>query len=92
MNDNNAKPFTHKAHIFKSEGVRRGRRLGYWAHEGYGRDNPDGSRFIYLHSMPIGGWDGRILLTPIGQPGPQPSESSLQPSEGNDEEISDDEL
>ena len=77
MNESYAKQFTHTAHIFKSEGVRRGRKIGYWVHEGYGRDNPDGSRFIYLHSTPIGGFDGRILLTPIGKPGPQPNESML---------------
>jgi hypothetical protein len=52
--------FTHDAYIFKSEGVRRGRRVGYWEKEGYAREEPDGSLFVYLHSTPIGGFDGRI--------------------------------
>ena len=72
MSDTNTKPFTHAAHIFKSEGMRRGRRIGYWVQEGYARDNPGGSRFIFLHSTPLSGLDGRIILTPFGSPPPRP--------------------
>lgn len=52
--------FTHDAYIFKCEGIRKGRRVGYWEREGYSRIEPDGSLTTYLHSTPIGGFDGRI--------------------------------
>jgi hypothetical protein len=71
MNDTNAKPVTHAAHIFKSEDMRRGRRIGYRMQEGYARDSPDGSRLIFLHSTPLGDFDGRIILTPFGSPPPE---------------------
>lgn len=86
MSESGAKGFTHTAHIFKSEGVRRGRRLGYWVQEGYARHNPDGSGFVYLHSTPIGGFDGRIMLTPIGKQPSQPTEPMLTPDEIEGEE------
>jgi hypothetical protein len=52
--------FTHDAYAFKSEGIRKGRRIGYWEKEGYARQEPDGSFYIWLHSSPLGGFDGRI--------------------------------
>jgi hypothetical protein len=58
--------FTHDAYIFKSEGVRRGRRLGFFVNEGLARIKPDGSIFVYLHSTPIGGFDGRIRCCKFG--------------------------
>ena len=65
--------FTHDAYIFKSEGVRRGKRLGYWEKEGFARVEPDGSFFVYLHSTPIGGFDGRIKCFKYGNgPSEQP--------------------
>jgi hypothetical protein len=62
--------FTHDAFIFKSEGVRKGKRLGFWVNEGMARIEPDGSLFVYLHSTPIGGFDGRIRCLKYGSPPP----------------------
>jgi hypothetical protein len=70
--------FTHDAYIFKTEGTRKGRRVGYWEVEGYTRQEPDGSIYTYLHSTPIGGFDGRIKSYPYGSPEP--------PEETGDEE------
>lgn len=50
--------FTHDAYIFKREGVRKGRPLGYWQAEGVGREQPNGDFFVYLHSTPVGGLTG----------------------------------
>jgi hypothetical protein len=71
--------FTHDAYIFKAEGVRKGKRLGYWELEGFSRIEPDGSIYTYLHSTPIGGFDGRIKSYPYGSE-PPPDET------GEDEE------
>jgi hypothetical protein len=62
--------FTHDAYIFKSEGVRKGRRLGYWEQEGYARVDADGSIHIHLHSTPIGGFDGRVKCYIYGSEAP----------------------
>jgi hypothetical protein len=66
--------FTHDAYIFKREGVRKGRPLGYWQTEGVARKEPDGSFFIYLHSTPVGGFDGRIICREYGRE-PPPEET-----------------
>jgi hypothetical protein len=59
-------PFTHTAWILKTELMRKGRRIGRWIDEGVARVEPDGSMNVYLHSLPIGGFDGRIHLAAIG--------------------------
>lgn len=60
-------PLTHSAWIMKTDAIRRGRRLGRWIEEGDARHNPDGTTDIYLHSTPIGGFDGHIQLIPKGR-------------------------
>ena len=62
--------YTHTAWILKTEFVRKGRRVGRWIEEGVARFEPDGSVNVYLHSLPIGGFDGRIHLAKIGTPPP----------------------
>jgi hypothetical protein len=86
--------FTHDAYIFKSEGVRKGRRIGYWEKEGYARPEPDGEFFVYLHSTPIGGFDGRIRCRPFDSAPPpeatgeEPQRPVQQPDDSDgDEEI-----
>ena len=56
---------------FKNEGMRKGRRLGRLQEEGKARVEPDGSLFIYLHSLPVGGFDGRIRCYRIGTKPPE---------------------
>ena len=60
-------PFTHSAWIMKTDAIRKGRRLGRWIEEGDARHNPDGTTDIYLHSMPLGGFDGHIQVVPKGR-------------------------
>ena len=74
----NDKPlFTHRAWIQKTELVRKGRRIGPWIDEGSARVEPDGDVvWVKLHSLPIGGFDGRICLAKTGidpndRPAPQ---------------------
>jgi hypothetical protein len=69
------KPFTHNAYIWKQYGPpRRGtsQRPGWWQGEGKARiEEKDGEIFIFLHSTPIGGFDGRIRCVEIGKPQPE---------------------
>ena len=83
-----SKPFTHSAYIFKNEGLRKGRRLGRWIDEGVARLEPDGSFFVYLHSTPLGGFDGRIRCVKIGSAPPDTNPAPQRPGDG---EESDDE-
>ncbi len=64
---NKRPPSTHSAWIMKTDAIRKGRRLGRWIEEGDARHNPDGTTDIYLHSTPIGGFDGHIQLVLKGQ-------------------------
>jgi hypothetical protein len=77
-------PFTHTAWILKTELVRRGRRVGRWIEEGMARVEPDGDvSWVYLHSLPIGGFDGRICLAKIGTSPPDVMPTPQRP--GDDE-------
>jgi hypothetical protein len=71
-NDTDKPSFTHIAWIEKTEFIRKGRRHGRWIEEGVARLEPDGSMHVYLHSLPIGGWDGRVYLGRIGAGPPEP--------------------
>lgn len=82
--------FTHDAYIFKSEGTKKGRRLGFPVNEGVARIEPDGSIFVYLHSMPIGGFDGRIRCRKFGSPPPDANPTPQRPGEAASDEDSED--
>jgi hypothetical protein len=71
--------FTHDAYVFKREGTRKGRPVGYWELEGYTRIEADGSVYTYLHSSPIGGFDGRIKSYPYGSEAPPDEEGEDDP-------------
>jgi len=73
----NDKPFTYTASIRKTEFV-KGRRAWRSIDEGVARVESDGSINVYLHSLPIGGFDGHIHLRKIGTPPPIMSMSSPQ--------------
>jgi hypothetical protein len=93
MAQQQSRPFTHRAYIFKSEGVRKGRRLGWWQEEGRARVEADGSLFVYLHSTPIGGFDGRIRCYGFDQqqPEPPPYLDMDAPQGGDEDESGEDE-
>jgi hypothetical protein len=82
-----AKPtHTHTAYIRKTEVIRQGRRLGRWVEEGVARQEADGSINVYLHSLPIGGFDGRIHLAKLGTKPPDVSPMPQRPAAGDDDE------
>jgi hypothetical protein len=82
----NKPPFTHTAFMFKIEGSRRGRRLGRWIEEGVARLEPDGSFNVYVHSTPIGGFDGRIHCAKIGNKPPADESVPQRPGADGDDE------
>jgi hypothetical protein len=79
-------PFTHTAWILKTELIRKGRRVGRWIDEGVARVEPDGSVNVYLHSLPLGGFDGRIHLAKIGTNPPHIMSASQRPGATGDSE------
>jgi hypothetical protein len=81
---NYKQPFTHTAWILKTELIRKGRRVGRWIDEGVARVEPDGSVNVYLHSLPIGGFDGRIHLAKIGTSPPDVMPAPQRPGETDD--------
>lgn len=85
---NDKLPYTHTAWILKTELIRKGRRVGRWIEEGVARLEPDGSVNVYLHSLPIGGFDGRIHLAKIGArpPDVMPAPQRPDAAAGDDEE------
>jgi hypothetical protein len=84
-------PFTHTAWILKTELVRKGRRVGRWIDEGVARVEPDGSVNVYLHSLPIGGFDGRIHLAKIGTSPPDVMPAPQRPGHDGDHANGDEE-
>jgi hypothetical protein len=74
MAQDSGKPFTHNAYIWKNHGPpRRGvsQRPGWWQREGWARIDANGEIFVFLHSTPIGGFDGRIRCIEIDKPQPE---------------------
>lgn len=80
---NDKPPFTHTAWMLKTEFIRKGRRSGRWIDEGVARAEPDGKIWVYLHSTPIGGFDGRICLVKIGDPPPDAAPAPQRPGADN---------
>jgi hypothetical protein len=78
-------PFTHTAWILKTELVRKGRRVGRWIDEGVARVNADGSADVYLHSLPIGGFDGRVHLALLGTSPPDVMPAPQRPGSESDD-------
>ena len=81
---NDKLPFTHTASILKTELIRKGRRVGRWIEEGVARVEPDGAINVYLHSLPIGGFDGRIHLAKVGTNPPEVMPAPHRPDTDDD--------
>lgn len=60
-NKNRASP-THSAFAFKREG----RKFGRWLEIGVARAEDDGTIRLFLDRLPIGGFTGGVLLSPVG--------------------------
>ena len=89
----NDKPlFTHRAWIKKTELVSKGRRIGVWIDEGSARIEQNGDvSWLKLHSLPIGGFDGRICIAKIGiDPNDIPAPQRPGDDHDDDDEETDD--
>ena len=84
-----SKPFTHTAWMFKTETIRRGRRVGRWINEGDARIEANGDVNVFVHSTPVGGFFGHIYLARLGNPTPDaPPPAQRQDNEPEDSEDS----
>jgi hypothetical protein len=63
------KKFTHTAFAFRREGKRM--QFGRWLEIGVALKEPDGKMRVFLDRLPIGGFSGGILLSPITEEPPQ---------------------
>ena len=85
--NNSGRP-THTAYAFKREG----RKFGRWLEIGTARTEGQGAGLIrvYLDRLPIGGFTGGVLLSPIGTVPPMPEPQPQRPGQGSgDEELED---
>lgn len=60
--NNKTRAPTHTAFAFKREG----RKFGRWLEIGVARAEEDGQVRVFLDRLPIGGFTGGVLLSPIG--------------------------
>jgi hypothetical protein len=75
-NNNNKAP-THTAFAFKREGRKFGRSLEI----GVGRAEENGIIKVFLDRLPIGGFTGGVLLSPIGTEPPMPEPPPRRPGQ-----------
>lgn len=80
------KPLTHTAYAMKREG----RTVFRWLEIGAARieDEGRGHHQIYIDRLPVGGFNGRIHLSPIGvkPPDPAPERPAGTPTAADPEE------
>jgi hypothetical protein len=72
---------THTAFAFKREG----RKFGRWLEIGVARAEDDGQVKVFLDRLPIGGFTGGVLLSPIGTVPEVPPPPPRRPGD-NDED------
>ncbi len=72
-------PFTHTAYAMKREG----RTVFRWLEIGVARieDDGRGHHQIYLDRLPVGGFNGRVYLSPIGSKPPDPKSEPQRPAQ-----------
>jgi len=75
--NNKAGSPTHTAFAFKREG----RKFGRWLEIGVARAEPDGAIRVFLDRLPIGGFTGGVLLSPIGTVPPVPEPPPRRPGQ-----------
>ncbi len=82
-NKNKAAP-THTAFAFKREG----RKFGRWLEIGAARAENDGTGQIrvFLDRLPIGGFTGGVLLSPIGTVPALPEPPPRRPGEADEDD------
>lgn len=83
MADNNKKAApTHTAFAFKREG----RKFGRWLEIGVARSEDDGTIRVFLDRLPIGGFTGGVLLSPIGTTPALPEPPPRRPGDVEDDD------
>jgi hypothetical protein len=80
--NNNNKAATHVAWAFKREG----KKFGRWIEIGVGRAEENGIFKGFLDRLPIGGFTGGILYTPIGTEPPLPQPPPRRPGDVEDDD------
>ena len=75
-------PPTHTAFAFKREG----RKFGRWLEIGVARAEAGGSIRVFLDRLPIGGFSGGVLLSPIGTVPPLPEPPPRRPGDVDDDD------
>jgi hypothetical protein len=74
---NNPKAPTHTAFAFKREG----KKFGRWLEIGTARTETAGIVRVFLDRLPVGGFTGGVLLSPIGVEPPPPLPSPQRPGD-----------
>jgi hypothetical protein len=80
-NNKNKAP-THTAFAFKREG----RKFGRWLEIGVARAEDDGQIRVFLDRLPIGGFTGGVLLSPIGTVPAVPEPPPRRPGDVDDDD------
>jgi hypothetical protein len=80
--NNNSKAPTHTAFAFKREG----RKFGRWLQIGVARAERDGLIRVFLDRLPIGGFTGGVMLSPIGTVPPLPEPPPRRPGEVDEDD------
>lgn len=80
--NNKSKAPTHTAFAFKREG----RKFGRWLEIGTARAEDDGTIRVFLDRLPIGGFTGGVLLSPIGTVPPLPEPPPRRPGDVDDDD------
>jgi hypothetical protein len=81
---NDSRTPTHTAYAFKREG----RKFGRWLEIGTARSEGQGTGLIrvFLDRLPIGGFTGGVLLSPIGHVPPVPEPAPQRPGSADTDE------
>jgi hypothetical protein len=80
--NNNGRTPTHTAYAFRREGKKHGR----WLEIGTARADGTGLIRVFLDRLPIGGFAGGVMLSPIGQVPAMPEPEPTRPSESDSDD------
>jgi hypothetical protein len=77
------KKHTHTAWVFKREGRRPNQ--GRWFECGVATQHEDGRMFSLINLLPVGGFNGRLVFVPVGEPPPAVEPEPQRPGGVDDE-------
>jgi len=82
VNNNNSKAPTHTAFAFRREG----RKFGRWLEIGVARADGTGTIRVFIDRLPIGGFTGGVLLSPVGTEPALPEPPPRRPGETDEDD------